>query len=215
MWLENIHVTGKYSCDWESTLKTWALAICSKDFIFTPLTLITVYHHLISFRGSWFGFPVFFIEHGLLSISLQHSQRFNHFITNSIYRSLLPTIFLYQPFLWKPKQAEKSQLLFNPLKFNRVLLQGQSLRPREAQLSAVSLAQHGTIKHCCGSLSMLRSKGMYLDILIIKRVISSAVNSTVTTAKIGVVIYFLIQTHFLLSDVDTAQLCCWQSSTDQ
>lgn len=96
--------------------------------------------------------------------SLQHSLGVNHFITNNISVSAIPL---------EAKASRKSQLLFKPLQFNKELccrgnknLVRVLLRPREAQLSAVSLTQHRCkqkTKHCCGSPSMLRSKGMYLD----------------------------------------------------
>lgn len=128
MWLENIHGTR------ESILKTWALAICFKDLIFT-LTLIIVCHHLISFRGGCFDFPVFSIEHGLLSSSLQHSLRFNHSTVRSVSVSAIPL---------EAKTRKKPQLPFNPLKFNksfaaRAIPDGQtspalSSQPRSAQM---------------------------------------------------------------------------------
>lgn len=159
-------------------------------------------------RLLWFS-SIFFLEDGLASTSLQHSLSFNHFITNNIFVSAIPL---------EAKASRKSQLLFNLLKFSKSFAAGAIPEaqwipaPSSQSRSAQMQTQNQTLLWFSINVGC---KGMHSDTLNTKRVVSNAVNPTLTTAKIWVVLHFLIPTHFLLSDVDTAQLCCWQSSSDQ
>lgn len=203
MWLENIHVTRNPF----SKLELWPFVPGTWFSPFLHWSLSTII--LFPSEEAALVFQYFFLEDGLASTSLQHSLSFNHFITNNIFVSAIPL---------EAKASRKSQLLFNLLKFSKIFAAGAIPEaqwipaPSSQSRSAQMQTQNQTLLWFSINVGC---KGMHSDTLNTKRVVSNAVNPTLTTAKIWVVLHFLIPTHFLLSDVDTAQLCCWQSSSDQ